>query len=120
MFALTVLAAACVETVEPGLQKVNDVETTLGSALHEHSDASAGYAIEVEKLRAMKAETERLRAETAEIEAEVAALKEKNKNRRARHVERLSLGESLSMAALSMAIAAVASQWERGKSSRKS
>jgi hypothetical protein len=58
----------------------------LDPALDEQSDASAGYAIEPEGLRAMKAETERLRAEAAELEAQVAALNEENKNRRARHV----------------------------------
>jgi flagellar motility protein MotE (MotC chaperone) len=117
MFALA-MAASVIASRDARAQPIGEVETSQDPTLANESDASADNAIEVETRRVLQAEHDRLEAEIAEKEKEIAALEEEAKHRRARHVEKPSLGAGLAMAALSVVLAAVASRLKTNRRSR--
>ena len=93
------------------------VETSPDRALEE-ADASADYAVELERLRELNARTERLEAEIARKEAQIAALEQEARNRYAQRVaDKPSFWEGLVMLVISVALALVASRaWRTGRS----
>jgi hypothetical protein len=83
--------------------------------MFEVSDASDISAADVARLRALQARLQRLKARTEAQRARLAILQEEAAKRHARHVEKLSTGENLAMAAIAIALAAIASRERKGE-----
>jgi hypothetical protein len=107
--AVTALAtSACSGAPEPGKPAEDDIEELAALVNVDAGDASANDAVNAERLRALQARLEKLKARTEAQKARLAVLKEEAAKRRARHVEPLSLGENLAIAAIAIAIALAA------------
>jgi hypothetical protein len=112
--AVTALAAsACGGAPEPSKPAEDDLEELAELVNFDAGDASADDPVSAERLRALQSRFERLKARTEVQKVRLAALEEEAAKRRARHVEKLSLGENLALAVLSVGLAAIASRWRK-------
>jgi hypothetical protein len=114
--ALTVLvASACSGAPEPSAPAEDEIGELPDLAMFEATDASADSSANAERLRALQARLERLKARAEAQKARLAVLEEEARQRRARQVEKPSAGESLAMAVIAVALAAIASRRRKGQ-----